>query len=136
MTVEQVFADIPWPTREEDRKQIHTYRRAIRLAFARMKGTHTDQQWHNLFDEFLSRCVRCGAWVEDEPIVKDHIVPISLGGSDGIDNIQPLCIHCNNSKADETFNWVKYRRLRGFEDEHPARKRNRLAVDNLEEVAQ
>lgn len=33
-------------------------------------------------------------------MTSDHIIPRSKGGSEGVLNRQPMCIHCNNKKAD------------------------------------
>jgi 5-methylcytosine-specific restriction endonuclease McrA len=33
-------------------------------------------------------------------MTKDHIVPKAKGGADTIDNLQPMCSHCNMKKAD------------------------------------
>ena len=35
----------------------------------------------------------------------DHVVPLSLGGGNGIDNIQPLCQNCNSSKGKGTIRY-------------------------------
>lgn len=86
-----------------------------RLQSARKKGTHTKKQWISLLEEFDYRCLRCGCQPLGGP-TKDHIIPISGGGSDSIDNLQPLCFQCNSSGGglDHSFNWVEWRRVNGF----------------------
>jgi uncharacterized protein YdaU (DUF1376 family) len=75
--------------------------RAERLAQARAKGRHTPAQWAAMVDFCGNRCVRCGD--TNGPIVRDHITPIYQGGSDGIENLQPLCISCNAAKGPEAI---------------------------------
>lgn len=87
--------------------------RTARMRAAREKGTHTKEQWEALKAEFHERCVRCGT--DDYYVVCDHIIPVYQGGSDAIDNLQPLCARCNASKGPETFNWAEYRRKHGWD---------------------
>ena len=76
--------------------------RSERMAEARKKGTHTDEQWNSMLSFHEHKCAKCGS---SENIVKDHITPIYKGGSDGIDNIQPLCRSCNSAKGPDTTDW-------------------------------
>lgn len=71
-----------------------------RMMVARRIGRHSTQQWKQLVSSVGGVCVRCGS---DGPLEKDHIVPVSRGGSDGIDNLQPLCIRCNRVKGATVF---------------------------------
>lgn len=64
---------------------------------ARQRGTHTRQQWIDLRDK-IGRCVSCGSTAA--VLTKDHIFPVSRGGCDCIENIQPMCQPCNSSKCD------------------------------------
>lgn len=89
------------------RKFENRRKREQRMEEARARGTHTKEEWEDLKEEFGQRCVCCGA---DEPLAKDHIVPIYAGGSDAISNLQPLCSSCNSSKGPDDFNWVEHRR--------------------------
>lgn len=71
--------------------------------YAREKGAegkHTFQEWNDLLVEFNNKCAFCK---KDEKITKDHIIPLSKGGSDYIDNIQPLCKSCNSKKNNNIY---------------------------------
>ena len=72
--------------------------RGERMEVAKSKGTHSKQEWQALVDVCGHSCVRCGATGH---LDKDHIKPVYQGGSDGIDNLQPLCAKCNASKGPE-----------------------------------
>jgi uncharacterized protein YdaU (DUF1376 family) len=74
-------------------------KRSERLANARRLATHLPAEWSAMLDICGPHCLRCGA---EAPLVKDHIQPIYQGGSDGIENIQPLCRSCNSSKGPDT----------------------------------
>jgi uncharacterized protein YdaU (DUF1376 family) len=71
--------------------------RAQRLAEARAKGRHAEHEWQALIVACGSKCVKCRS--DKWRLVKDHITPIRDGGSDGIENIQPLCWRCNSAKV-------------------------------------
>lgn len=78
------------------------------MAAARSKGTHTAQEWIAMVEFCGGKCLRCGEILR---LVKNHIRPVYQGGSDGIENLQPLCAHCNCSKGPENkdyrpANWL------------------------------
>ena len=66
--------------------------------YAREKGatgSHTLKQWSDLKESYGNVCAYCG---KQKKLTKDHIVPLSKGGTDFIENIQPLCRNCNSKK--------------------------------------
>lgn len=65
-------------------------------------GTHTIAEWRRLCTWFGQVCLCCGA---SGPLTKDHVVPLSRGGSDYIANLQPLCRSCNSSKLQRTIDY-------------------------------
>lgn len=71
------------------------------------EGRHSERQWIEK-QKLYHRCPGCQRIWAEIPIrpdrrykrvwTKDHIVPLGQGGSDDIDNIQPLCYKCNFGK--------------------------------------
>ena len=92
---------------EIERLRVLTNRRnrAKRLSDAKKLGTHTKVDWEEMKDFFEHICVRCFGESELINVEKDHIVSLYQGGSDGIENLQPLCARCNSSKGTENFDW-------------------------------
>ena len=101
-------------TTSPDRARINSRIRAVRIRAAQEKGTHTDAEWAARIAQFSCRCVCCGLQLTPSTVRKDHIKPIYQGGSDGVDNLQPLCEQCNSSKGPESFDWAAYRMEHGF----------------------
>lgn len=76
--------------------------RSERLANARQLATHSKSEWLAMMEVCGHRCVKCGTHSSElhgESLCKDHIKPVYVGGSDGIENIQPMCRNCNSSKG-------------------------------------
>lgn len=90
--------------------------RRSNMAAARKLGTHTKTQWEMLLRAVCGICPRClEPW---HCFDKDHIVPVYMGGSDAIENIQPLCANCNARKGPETIDWMQVRGMRNAGSAH------------------
>lgn len=70
---------------------------------ANSTGQYTGKEWLDLCELYDYRCLCCG---EKKPLTVDHVIPLSKGGSNGIENCQPLCGSCNSSKR---ANHIDYR---------------------------
>ncbi len=81
-TVRQTYLLIPDDVHETGRR--------------RMIGRHTQKEWEAKLEQYNYRCVYCGKKL-DKPS-KDHLIPISRGGTNYIGNIVPSCWDCNHKK--------------------------------------
>lgn len=59
-------------------------------------GSFTAAEWLAKQKEYGNRCAACGA---ETKLQVDHKIPLALGGSNRIKNIQPLCRNCNARKG-------------------------------------
>jgi len=68
-------------------------------------GLFTQAEWKQLCIMYDYRCLACGKQFSFDKLTVDHVIPISLGGSSNIDNLQPLCKPCNSSKGTKTIDY-------------------------------
>lgn len=60
------------------------------------EGSHTHDEWVQLCQRHGGKCAYCGC---DGKLTRDHVVSLTMGGTDYIDNILPACTPCNSSKG-------------------------------------
>ena len=87
-----------WRQKNKDKK--YSYKRAYRARRYGNGGRHTKVEWEEVKRKFNYTCQICGKAEPEVRMTEDHILPLSKGGDDSIENIQPLCKSCNSRKND------------------------------------
>lgn len=67
-------------------------------------GNYTPFEWKSLCCSFGNRCACCG---KESKLTVDHVIPLIKGGTNSIDNIQPLCQSCNSKKGVKILDYRK-----------------------------
>jgi len=70
--------------------------RRYRVRKSGCSGSHSEKDWLALCSRSRGRCAKCG---QKRALTRDHIIPLAIGGTDDITNIQPLCRSCNSAKG-------------------------------------
>lgn len=83
-----------WRRANLEKRRNYVVQRRARLASA--PGSHTLEEWLAKVAAFGERCAYCG---EAKPLSRDHVAPLSRGGSNAIENIVPACGPCNSRKG-------------------------------------
>lgn len=82
---------------------INWHRRRARLRSN--GGSYTPLEWQALCEQYDYTCLRCGKQAPDIKLTVDHVIPIVKGGTNAIENLQPLCLECNSAKHDDVIDY-------------------------------
>jgi 5-methylcytosine-specific restriction endonuclease McrA len=83
----------------------YTWQDKRRKTLRQAEGFHSNGEWETLKAQYNWTCPACHKPEPEILLTRDHIIPVSKGGSDNIENIQPLCRSCNSKKHSNT---IKY----------------------------
>lgn len=86
-------------------KAAHKAAKNNRRARLRLGGKFTGKEWTELKHKYNHTCLCCGKAEPEIELTADHVIPLSMGGPNTIDNIQPLCHRCNTLKGTKTVDY-------------------------------
>ena len=90
-----------WKAKEKTWRRVANHIRRSRKTG--VGGSFTAEQWRRLCEYYDHRCVCCDN--RFQRLTVDHVIPLSKGGTNYIQNIQPLCRSCNSRKHDKEIDY-------------------------------
>ena len=90
----------------KNREHVNTINANRRARQLNAQGFHTLGEWELLKKQYGYTCPSCGKSEPNIILTRDHIIPLIKGGSNFIENIQPLCRPCNSSKNDKILTFL------------------------------
>ena len=67
--------------------------------YPQYKKSYSDEERKIIYNKSGGRCELCGQRLLFEEMTLDHIVPLSMGGEDSMENLQTACYACNQFKS-------------------------------------
>ena len=100
-----------WKGGYENKLMLNRKRRILKKGNG---GSHTLGEWETLKAQYNWTCYFCEKCEPEITLTEDHIIPLSRGGTDNIENIQPLCVSCNSKKGTKTIQeWIAQKEKAG-----------------------
>lgn len=97
------------PEKAHEQGRVRNQRRRARVLGN--GGTITKEEWNWLKEFYDYTCLCCGRREPEIKLTLDHVLPLTMGGKNVIENAQPLCQPCNSSKHNKHIDYRKERML-------------------------
>lgn len=99
--------DLDYPTEEWHKKISEGWRKDLNSKLnpkkenKRKRNPIESRLRHEVFKRDNYKCRECGKGNKETTLHADHVLPVSRGGKDELDNLQALCEACNLAKSDK-----------------------------------